>query len=142
MKKRFAIGLDAGLHTGLAVYDRAERRITEMFKTDFWSAYEFITKNFSPDIALIVIERPRKGFVYSRNQQYKKSVVEKIAFNSGENNREATLLIEGFEYLGYEVRKVTPVASKWTAEQLKRFTGISSRTNEHVRDAVRLVWQR
>ncbi len=141
MKKRYAVGIDAGKTTGFCLSDRQEKKTLEFWSGDFWLIYRTISHRFDPAETLVVIETPRKRLVYAAADGKSAGSRLSRAFNSGENNREATLLIAGLESDGFEVRKSVPEASKWTKEDLKRFTGIADRTNEHVRDAIKLVWQ-
>ncbi|MBS1793637.1 MAG: hypothetical protein JSS81_07280 [Acidobacteria bacterium] len=140
MKKRYAIGIDAGLTTGVCVYDRTTRKIAALFSSSFWEAYGLILRDYTPEDTLIVVENPRKNFVYNRNSRQKTEVLTKIAFNAGENNREATLLIEGFGKAGFEVRTQTPEGEKWNAAYFQTITRCDLRTNAHERDAARLVF--
>ncbi len=66
---------------------------------------------------------------------------ERLAVNVGSNRREAVLLADGIELLGLAVKRITPTRIKWSADQLKRYTGIETRTSQHVRDAIALCWQ-
>ena len=139
-KKRFAIGIDAGLTTGFCVYDRTTRKIIALFSSSFWEAYGLILRDYAPDGTLIVVEKPRKFFVYDRAKDKDPKARERRAFNAGENNREATLLIEGFGKAGFEVRTQTPEGEKWNAAYFQTITRCDLRTNEHQRDAARLVF--
>lgn len=139
-KKIYAIGLDAGVTTGVCVFDRRTRSISKLFSSSFWEAYAWILQTFDPAETLIVVEKPRKNFVYDRNAKQESRVLTKIAFNAGENNREATLLIDGLEKAGFEVKTHTPDKEKWDAATFRQFTRMAGRTNEHERDAARLVW--
>ena len=142
MKKPFVIGIDPGVQTGIAWYDRRERRVFDYETTDFWSVYsrfeEVRAWRFE---AVIVIETPKKTRLYARQDaEAGHRRREKIAANAGGNSREAELLAEGLEALGYEVRRVTPTRTKWTAEHLAKYTGITRRTSQHVRDAIALCY--
>ncbi len=139
-RKKYVVGIDAGVKTGVAIFNREVKKITYRGTGDFWAVFNLIKNFHAPGDSLIVIERPRKGFAYERNQKNSAKVVEMIAFKSGENNRESSLLVAGLEDLGFEVRQVTPVSAKWSATDLKRYTGITERSNEHERDAIKLVF--
>lgn len=136
------IGIDAGKHTGVAVGSAEDPTLPiDFFTLDFWAAYDKIS-HYRPDHTGIVVEVPRQ-FMYGRNEKFTGDKIRnKMSSDMGGNRREAELLAARFEALGYPVVRVTPTKTKWTAEQLKRYTGITQRTNEHVRDAIRLVWER
>lgn len=132
------VGIDPGQHTGVAIYDRVSKEWV-LRTEDFWSAYD-ILKTFSRETTLIVIETPRK-FMYARNDKFTgPDVRNRMSSDMGGNRREAELLAARFESLGFTVNWIVPAGSKWCAKTLKRYTGITARTNEHVRDAVRLAF--
>jgi hypothetical protein len=137
------IGIDPGMSTGVAVGSREDPTIPITFKTlDFWAAYDFV-KGYNADYTGIVIE-VRKGHVIHRSEDGNTQGFgrDKQAANVGSARREAVLLAERFEALGFPVVRVNPTKTKWTAEQCRQKTGIAARTNEHTRDAIRLVWER
>lgn len=136
------IGLDPGSSTGLALWCRASRRLLEVHTLTFWKAYDFVRDRFTPETAEIVVEVPNtRGALYSRTsaQVADGRGRDKFAANVGSVRREAVLLAERFEQLGFAVRRVTPRGKKWDAEQMRRYTGYEGRTSEHGRDAARLV---
>jgi hypothetical protein len=91
---------------------------------------------------VIVIEYLNpKGAVYARAYSATQKGRDRFNQNVGSVKRETSLLIERFESLGYEVKKVKPIrAPKWTQEQLTRYTGWTERTSQHGRDAARLIF--
>lgn len=92
----------------------------------------------------IVIEIHGAGALYARTDAAVARGTkgrDKFAANVGSNRREAVLLADGLERLGYNVRRVRPInAKKWDAAEFMRFTKWPKGENEHVRDAARLVW--
>ncbi len=132
------IGIDAGVNTGIAIYGH-EADEWLLFTESFWQAYDRIEK-YDRDYTGIVIEVP-SGHVIHRRKDGESSGFgrDRMAANVGSNRREAVLLAERFEALGFTVVRKKPTRTKWNAEDLKRHTGITRRTNEHVRDAIRLV---
>lgn len=143
--KDWIIGIDAGVHTGFAVFARKPIDYRWHFETlTFWGAYDRL-KSVSGDISQIgvVIEVPNsRRVMYMRVDGNSDAgrVRESMAARIGSNRREAELLAERIESLGYTVIRVTPTKTKWNAKELERHTGIKTRTNEHVRDAIRLAW--
>lgn len=139
------IGIDAGKHTGVAIGSAEDPTIEIDFHTfDFWEAFDFI-KGYPTDYTGIIIEVPNsKRPMYNRVDGNSNAgrVRELMSSRIGGNRREAELLADGLERLGYPVQRVTPTKKKWNAEDLARETGITKRTNEHVRDAIRLVWDK
>lgn len=141
---RYAVGIDAGKTTGVALLDLEEDTFVDFFTTTFWGVYHHRWKEYevTPDTATYVIERPRKGFVYQSHGKQKPLVMNNIAFKAGENNRESSLLVEAFTDLGYEVEVWTPRSKKWSHSQLSEIVDVQDKTNEHVRDAIKILWER
>lgn len=144
MKKRYAIGIDPGLETGFVTYDRETKLIIQADTLPFWRVYGwFEAFKDTTDKYLVMIETPNsKRPIYARidgNSDVGR-VRENMSARIGANRREAELLAEGIERLGFEVKRVTPTRTKWTAKDLKQRTGITERTNQHVRDAIALVY--
>lgn len=136
------IGVDPGVETGYAVWSRSNKRFTELLTLNFWTAYDRITA-FLPSEIEIFIENPdSKRSMYERTEVIREQRKrERVATNIGSNRREASLLIERLQMLGYTVQAVRPLtARKWTAEQFTRYTRHKGSTSQHVRDAGRLVF--
>ena len=130
------IGLDPGTKTGLAVWDGNKFPILET--VSFWKAYRFIKNNYNPSDTLVVIEKSKTKKVWQRKG--KQGVAETTAFNVGMSFREAELLIEGLESLGFKVLIIHP-QGKMDSEVFKRYTKYEGRTSEHARDAGMLVFK-
>ena len=144
MKKRYAIGIDPGVQTGFAWYDRQQKEMVEFNTANFWEVYHrFASETAWRFECIVVIEVPNsKRPMYRRidNNSDVGRIRENMSAKIGSNRREAELLADGLEQLGYEVRRVTPSRTKLNAEQFARRTGIKTRTSQHVRDAVMLVY--
>lgn len=142
MRKRYAIGIDPGKKTGVAWYDREKRKIATYETSDFWSVYHRFADEtaWSQNVEFVI--EVRQGHVIDGRKDGEASAFgrDKFAANVGGNRREAELLADGLESCGYDVRRVNPTRTKWTAKDLKQRTGIAERTNEHVRDAIALVY--
>jgi hypothetical protein len=142
MKKRYVVGIDPGVNTGVAWYDREEKRVYDFGTSDFWKVYgDFANETAWRFEVVVIIETPMKTRLYARQDvEQGQRRREKIAANAGGNSREAELLADGLEALGYEVIRQKPTRVKWDAEQLARFTGITKRTSQHARDAIALCY--
>src|ERR1044072_5256417 len=124
MSKPLTIGIDCGEHTGLAVYDSKEKKITRFQTTDFFGAIRLV-KEFSKELVKVIVEVP-SDFVYARNEFQKGKVRDRMLINIGMCRRESQLMAKALTICGYAVKEVLPVrAHKWTAEQLKRYLGIT-----------------
>lgn len=136
-----AIGIDPGVNTGYAVWDCKEQKFIELETLDFWDCYyTVLARNKMSGPVLVVIEDPSQNSPVWHGKGQKINVRLNIAQRVGSNKREAELLIEGFENEGILVRRVRPTQSKWNAKTFKNMTGYKGRTNEHKRDAGRLVF--
>lgn len=129
------IGLDPGVRTGVALYDRQSKQILEAHTLDFCRALDFVC-GFSKDEAAIVVEDP--GLNRPTFRHHGQVGREKISQNVGANKAEARLLISSLRKMGYLVRTVRPSSAKWTRDQVKRHTGYTGSTSEHSRDAIKL----
>lgn len=137
-----AVGIDPGKNTGVAVWDCKEEKFLLLETMSFWTTFTTVTVDLWPkhEKLLAIVEDPRgNNPVFNRGHKGKRNL--KIAQNVGMNKKEAGLLIEGFRRSGIPTRGVVPKQSKINAAQFKQMTGYQGRTNEHKRDAGRLVYK-
>ena len=160
---RYFIGLDPGSTTGLALYDADRRFLMRCLSGSFWEISQLIEEQTFPEgnsmqeafvsvlgddavpVALVVIEDSRRLPLFARNRsrQMTREARDKLCRNVGRIDRDIGLWDEWLKARGYQVLMVQPSREpKWSAEKLERITGWSLRTNEHGRDAARLVWGR
>lgn len=137
---RFVIGIDPGRSTGVAVFDRKEKR-WELVTLDFWRTYQLITETYGFDATLIVVEDPNVNRpVFDHGVSGRRR--ERIAQGVGSNKSEARLLADGLERAGFVVIRMAPVrSSKWTRRELEAIVGIAGRSSQHARDACRLAFR-
>lgn len=143
VRPELVIGIDPGVETGYAVWSRARREFVELLTLSFWSAYDRILGYAQTDIEIFIENPDSKRSMYARTEtvEYQRQR-ERVAKNIGSNRREASLLIERLQALGYQVTPVSPVrARKWDSQQFNRYTKHEGRTSQHVRDAARIVWE-
>ena len=137
--KKIYIGIDAGINTGISVWGGNKLRY---FTGDFWKAIETIEQfNIKVEIEVIIEDPSLNKPVFI--DKYKKQnilVALKIGQNIGGNKKEALLLISYCEKNNIKYRAVRPSTKKWDKAMLKTITGITTRTNEHERDAIKLVY--
>ncbi len=138
----YAIGIDPGAETGIAIWNRVEKRFEKIESLDFWSAFAYIVNTFDVKDCRLFIELTKGVPVYNRYRgEGNQAMVLKIAMNAGGVVRESELLIEGFRQAGFEVVEC-PAVNKQNQEQFKRLTGWAARTNQHERDSGVLVHKR
>lgn len=130
------MGIDPGVHTGVAIYRDA--RLTAL---DTFTPYVMpeIFETFHP--GLVVFEDSRKQSVLWHAAP-NKAAVAKIARNVGEIDAwckliEALCAARGTTVIGLSPKEK---GAKKDAETFARITGWQSRTNEHERDAGMLAW--
>ena len=147
---RTYIGIDAGQHTGVAVWDG--KQFLSIVTTDFWGAVSVIEQN--PE-ATIYIEDPSQNRpvfgllgLYSKtvgSHVQKLSALAKVAQNVGGVKRESELLIEYCKQKKIKFVAVKPTKNsmtKLTAEKFRQITGYTARTSEHGRDAAMMIYDR
>lgn len=138
---KHVIGIDPGATTGIAVYSRATKRIEAVYTATFWSCITAL-KPYKPEESIVVIETPLRTVMYAKQAQkgYTGGGQNRLMADAAANAREAELLADGLEILGYNVRRVKPTAEKWKADYCRKITGYEGSTNQHVRDAISLCF--
>lgn len=139
--KRYTMGIDPGVATGVCLYDRQERKIVLAETLDFHGTIDLCRKDYPPDTVDIIIEDCRAHrSLYARYDAKGGMKLRRIAQNVGQVKRETGLLIESLRRLGYTVVTEVPISHKWDSETLRRITGWTKRTSQHARDAVKLAY--
>ena len=137
---RWVIGIDPGKNTGFAVYDIERGELRELTTVDFWTVYHKVLNTYSSTTAAIYIEVPKTKHVFQKKATGD-SQMQRQAVNIGSVIREAELLAEGLERVGYTVTRKHP-QGKVSAERFESYTGWTGRSNEHTRDAAMLCYGR
>ena len=133
------VGIDPGTHTGLALYDAGEARLEAVTALPFWEAAERL-RAARPRVAAVVVEDARRVGLYARHRKLAGPKRDRAARSVGMIDRDVALWLDLCRRLGLPVATVEPTRSKWDAETFRRVTGWTERTNEHGRDAARLVF--
>lgn len=156
-RKRYVVGIDPGVKTGFAVWDREKKRFAAIETRDFWSVMLPLilgTENLLPDVMIrnttaeIIIEVAHNAptFRHLKAEGENAHTLSKIARNVGQVTREAQLIVSGLRACGYAVIEQRPLGkAKKAADDVKQFerlTGWTERTSQHARDAARLCFQR
>jgi len=153
------IGIDGGRDTGLACWNSAQKKYMEIKTTDFWGAIERI-EYWNQYCLLnacelyIIIENPAGNSpVFKLESVYgstngthhaKLSACAFVASSVGSVKRESELIIEYCNIHKITYRAVIPgkrSLTKMDAKKFEQYTGVSSRTSQHGRDAAMLVFQ-
>lgn len=137
-QKRFAIGIDPGITTGVGVFDREVSRIVAVKRTDFFGVLPWLNANVRLADAKIFVEVPPK-FMYGRNNDVRNGRDRYMA-DVGGNRREGLLLAELLRREGLDVEEVRPVMQKkWDLFYFQAATKWTGSAGEHERDACRLA---
>lgn len=148
-KARFLIGIDPGRNTGFCLYNRQTKKIERLELMTFWELIDFIEsidKQTQLPYTEFVLEDPQlnKPVLFSRNSEvgHAPRVMLKIAQDVGRNKEQAAMLIEYFRKHNIRWLQVQPTTSKWKTDYFNRLTGWKGTSNEHTRDAAKLVFGR
>ncbi len=137
-----ALGIDAGVHTGAAVWDRRGHRFLWLKTVDFWDGIGLISGLSRAASLVVLIEDPGQNRpVFGKNIDGNDLAIKlKMAQDVGSNKAFARLMIQYCERHHLRFVAVKPTKKKWDAALFRRFTRYEGRTNEHTRDAGRLVY--
>ncbi len=147
---KYTIGIDPGSTTGVAVYNHEKDQITKIGTYDFWSCYKELGFISNKSLWFIVIEAPNKTAMYGRQTKVadgkSAGYGNRMMSNAASNAREAELLADGLELLGFQVKRVKPKRRNFKkAEEdvahIQATTGYMGRTNAHTRDAIMLCYR-
>lgn len=132
---RYFIGIDVGTHTGVAVWDKSEKRFVKIQTTTILKAMEIVKNYEKSDIVQVRLEdaRKRKWFGDSGRERLQ---------GAGSVKRDCVIWEEFLNDRKIPYMLVAPKnnSTKLSAESFKNITGYKGRTNEHTRDAAMLVY--
>lgn len=140
------VGLDPGVHTGLAIWSRTDRKLVDVQTTTITAAMAMVKMmaDFG-SLHSVVFEdaRLRKWFgeADARHRRSGAGIREGV----GSVKRDCSIweeFLSGLE--GVPFKPVSPQSkgAKLDAAQFAKLTGWAGRTSEHGRDAAMLVWKR
>lgn len=137
------IGIDPGLHTGLAVWDTSSRQFLEIRCSGIVDAMDYLDRlRAEKGIGLVVFEDARQRTWIPRERDL--AQMKGRAMGAGSVKRDCSIWEEWCK-----ARQVQYIASrpkngmtKLTDAYFRGITGYDRRTNEHGRDAAMLVFQR
>lgn len=132
---RYFIGIDVGTHTGVAVWDKSEKRFVEIQTTSILKAMEIVKKYEKSDIVQVRLEDARKRTWFG-------SAGPERLQGAGSVKRDCVIWEEFLNDRKIPYMLVAPKnnSTKLSAESFKNITGYKGRTNEHTRDAAMLVY--
>ncbi len=132
------IGIDPGVKTGIAVWDRSKKYLTKMATLDIDKAWQLVQDYYSKDRSIILIENPNLRTYYGKNPFQKMQ-------GAGSIKRDWSVWQKRLKDAGMDYIPVAPqdfqsidnheVFCKWVNQHF-------SRTSVHSRDAAMMVYKR
>lgn len=142
MKTTILIGIDAGTHTGVAVWNTKDHRLELIDTMTITQAMDYVRGERMRGLAMgfevvVYLEDARKRNWFGNTGR------EKLQ-GAGSVKRDCAIWQTFCEEQGIELRKIAPKhnATKLNASQFKLITGWHGRTSDHGRDAAMLVFGR
>lgn len=141
---KYAIGIDPGVNTGLAIWDCYERKFkrleTDGIVTAMAELTDFLRYVGAMDDCVIYIEDARQRTWLPREKNL--SEYRGRLMGAGSVKRDCCIWEEFGIYYGIPVVLLPPRkgATKWTSDYFKKVTGWTGRTSNHARDAALLVF--
>lgn len=135
-KPRFLIGIDPGVKTGLATWDRKEQRFTLVQSSGILDALNQVlafVKVYGEVELWFEDARLRKWFGKAGREKLQ---------GAGSIKRDCSIWQEFCEKHCIKFLPIKPAAgsTKWNANRFKKTTGWNGKTNEHSRDAALLIF--
>ena len=141
-KTKYYIGIDPGVHTGLAIWDAEGRKFARVETLGIVAAMveiaEFARYHCSTPTLVIEDARQRKWIPQEKSlSQFKGR-----AMGAGSVRRDCAIWEEFAKHYGLALQMLPPRKglTKWSAEQFELVCGWTGRTSDHARDAAMLVF--
>lgn len=147
---KYLIGIDCGLNTGFAVYNKATKKFRELDTYTFWQTIHRLNHYFDgckngEMVVEVFIEDVTQNKPTFFKGQHNEKVYRKISQDVGSNKRDCILLMEYCDINHIKVHPIRPTKksiTKISQEQFTKYTGYTVRSSSHSRDAAMLVWGR
>lgn len=135
------VGIDPGVHTGLAIWDTSRRDFLAVETCTIVEAMAHIQQLPLHDNVTLVTEDARQRKWIPREKSL--SEFKGRAMGAGSVKRDSQIWEEFAKYWGIPHVQVPPRKglTKWDAATFARLTGWKGRTSDHARDAALLVYQ-
>jgi hypothetical protein len=137
----FVLAIDGGKTCGVATYRVPSNQIVSLKSYSPEQLLFTLVKTFKPEVYTLIIEDTDNNIpVFAQRQIGNERVGKRIAEFVGRNKQTTRLLIKVAELAGFRVILMKPTTKKWTSEKVeKEFGHLFSVTNEHTRDAIRML---
>lgn len=136
-KAVFAIGIDPGINTGMAIYNRQTKKIEKIFPALSMSdAQEHLLSLAQeyPGNILVIVEDARKKIVPRKFRKPER------AYGAGHVRAMCLMWDDFLSRNGFSYMMVTPRGIKLSKWDLEKYTGYVGLTSQHGRDAAMLVF--
>ena len=133
MKKKYIIGIDTGVNTGVCIYDAEKKEVVLMKTVSILKAFKHIEK-IAKEVKLIIVEDAR---------QVRFNLDRAKAQGAGSVKRDCQIWEEfvGINEISNMFVRPNKKITKINAKTFKQITGYTERTNEHNRDAYMLIYK-
>lgn len=137
------IGIDPGNKTGISIFEK--RELKEVKTLSPYQAIIFFQKNFDKIKKAVIEYSKGQSFIFQEPKlRSRPSAFGKISRNIGQVDGLCEMYIECLESERIPVAKIAPLnkGHKYSAQEFKSyFPKFKTRTNEHERDAVKIVYK-
>ena len=137
------VGIDPGMHTGLAVWDTSRRQFLDIRCSGIVGAMDYLSElSLKHGIGLVVFEDARQRKWIPRERDI--AQVKGRAMGAGSVKRDCSIWEEWCKARGVQYIATRPRTglTKLTDAHFRGLTGYDRRTNDHGRDAAMLVFGR
>lgn len=137
------VGVDTGVNTGFSEWDSKKRCLLSVCSLPIHKAMERVKvlHDLHKEELVVRVEDPRQRKWFGTERMTREEERKKLQ-GVGSVKRDATIWEDFLKDLGIRFEMVAPKmnVTKLTQETFKRYTGWSSKTNEHGRDAAMLIY--
>ena len=142
--RRVVVGIDPGTQTGLAQIDAQTGAVLAVSSAGpLETVRQLEALAHEGALAGAYVEDSRDLPIYARHGGKNRGQRDRVARSVGRVDGLTDLYVGLLTSLGVPVQTAEPVRStKWDAETCERVTGYAGRSNQHGRDALRIVFGR
>lgn len=135
---KYIIGIDSGTNTGLAIYERKEKKLVRVDTMKIHDAMLLIKSLVDIGESIFVRVEDARQAVHGRNNSFDRNKLQ----GAGSIKRDAVIWEDYLTDLKVPFQMVRPkkAVTKLTPDVFQRITGWTSRTSSHSRDAAMMVW--
>lgn len=137
------IGIDPGNKTGISIFK--DKELKEVKTLTPYQAVTFFQDNFDKIKGAVIEYSKGQSFIFQSPQlRGRPSAFGKVSRNIGQVDGLCELYIECLESQKIPVSKIKPLSKghKYSSEEFKSyFPNFKGKTNEHERDAVKIVYK-